>query len=68
MKMYNTIKNKTMKGIARAFVGEGMFLNHYIAVKDSQEIAFASSLPDSIIAKELNVETLIGQKLLIYLQ
>ena len=51
-----------MKGLARAFTGEGMFLNHYTAVKDNQEIAFASSLPGSIIAKELNGETLIGQK------
>lgn len=40
---------EVMKGLARAFAGEGMFLNHYIAIKDSQKVAFESSLSDSTI-------------------
>lgn len=58
----NTKTGGVMKGLARAFAGEGMFQNHYTAIKDNQEIAFASSLPGSIIAKELSGETLIAQK------
>jgi uncharacterized protein (TIGR00266 family) len=51
-----------MKGLARAFTGEGIFRNVYKASKDNLEIAFASSLPGKIMSFEINGETFITQK------
>jgi len=51
-----------MKGLARAFTGEGMFRNVYRANKDNLEIAFASSLPGKIMSFEMDGQTIITQK------
>lgn len=51
-----------LKGLTRAITGEGMFQNIYTAVKDNQEIAFASSLPGKIIHIPMNGKTIIAQK------
>lgn len=49
------------KMFGRAFSGESMFRNHYIA-KAPGEIAFASKFPGSIIAVELQGNSIIVQK------
>lgn len=51
-----------LKGLTRALTGESMFQNKYEAVKDGQEIAFASSLPGTIMHVPMNGNTLIAQK------
>ncbi|MGX7420373.1 AIM24 family protein [Carnobacterium gallinarum] len=50
------------KMLGRAFSGESLFLSRYTANTNSQ-IAFASSFPGNIIAKELGVgESIVAQK------
>ncbi|MCR4746089.1 MAG: TIGR00266 family protein [Lachnospiraceae bacterium] len=50
------------KALGRMFTGESLFLSHYTANSPS-EIAFTSSFPGSIIARELAPgETIIAQK------
>ncbi|XME01450.1 TIGR00266 family protein [Lachnospiraceae bacterium C1.1] len=50
------------KALGRIFTGESLFLSHYTANSPS-EIAFTSSFPGSIIARELKPgETIIAQK------
>lgn len=51
-----------MKGIARMFSGESLFLSYYTSKYDNQEIAFASSLPGTIKHVKLQGQSLIGQK------
>lgn len=51
-----------MKGIARMFAGESMFFSFYTATKDSQEIAFASSLPGTIMNIKMDGRAIIAQK------
>lgn len=51
-----------MKGLARAFTGEGMFRNIYKATRDNLEITFANSLPGSIMAFEMKGNSFITQK------
>lgn len=50
------------KSIGRAFMGESLFMSHYTA-KGPCEIAFTSSFPGRIVARELKAgESLICQK------
>ena len=52
-----------MKSFGRALTGEGFFQNTYTALKDNQEIAFATSMPGEI--RHLSFkghETMIAQK------
>lgn len=51
-----------MKGIARMFAGESMFFSYYTANRDNQEIAFASSLPGTIMNVKMNGQAIIAQK------
>lgn len=51
-----------MKGIARMFAGESMFFSYYTAEMDNQEIAFASSLPGTILNIKMVGRNLIAQK------
>lgn len=51
-----------MKGIARMFSGESMFFSYYTAGMDNQEIAFASSLPGTILNVKMEGRNLIAQK------
>jgi uncharacterized protein (TIGR00266 family) len=51
-----------MKGIARMFSGESMFFSYYTARMDNQEIAFASSLPGTILNVKMEGRNLIAQK------
>lgn len=51
-----------MKGIARMFSGESMFFSYYTARIDNQEIAFASSLPGTILNVKMEGRNLIAQK------
>ena len=52
-----------MKSIGRAFTGEGFFQNTYTAIKDNQEIAFATTMPGEIKHVPMNgSESLIAQK------
>lgn len=50
------------KGFTRAFSGENMFQNKYSAIKDKQEIAFASSLPGKILHIEMNGREIMAQR------
>lgn len=64
--MTEGIKMKTEAGgigklIGRAFTGEKLFRNHYIA-ESAGKIAFATNVPGEIKAVELNGNSIIGQK------
>lgn len=59
---FETAAGGFMKGISRAFSGEGMFQNTYTATKDDQEIGFASSMPGEIIHIEMKGQVFIAQK------
>ena len=50
------------KGIGRLFAGESLFLSHYTALRDDQEITFASSLPGTILNVKMQGQILIAQK------
>ena len=50
------------KGIGRLFAGESLFLSHYTALRDEQEITFASSLPGTILNIKMQGQILIAQK------
>ncbi|MFA9397197.1 MAG: TIGR00266 family protein [Clostridiaceae bacterium] len=61
--MDTNMKGGLFGGIGRAFSGESVFLNTFISKGDSGLIAFPSSFPGKIIAKELAPgETVICQK------
>lgn len=51
-----------MKGIGRMFAGESLFLSHYTATRNNQEIAFASSLPGTILQIKMEGKSIIAQK------
>lgn len=51
-----------MKGIGRMFSGESLFLSYYTAIRDNQEIVFASSLPGTIMNIKMEGKSLIAQK------
>ncbi|WP_368645103.1 TIGR00266 family protein [Alkalibacterium putridalgicola] len=51
-----------LKGFSRAFSGESMFQNKYSAIKDNQEIAFASSLPGKIVHIDMNGREIMTQR------
>ena len=50
------------KALGRLFSGDSVFMNEYTPVRGEGVIAFASSLPGSIIPFELNGEGIIVQK------
>lgn len=61
--MDTNMKGGLFKGIARAFSGESVFLNTYRCEREPGFIAFPSSFPGKIMAKNLRPgETLICQK------
>ncbi len=43
-----------MKGLGRAFAGESIFMANYVAEKDGATIAFASTVPGSIVPFDLS--------------
>lgn len=43
-----------MKGIGRMFAGESMFMAHYTAKKDGAQVAFAATVPGSIVPFDLS--------------
>ncbi len=64
--MTDGIKMKTEAGglgklVGRAFTGEKLFRNHYVAEK-AGKIAFATNVPGEIRVVELNGGSVIGQK------
>lgn len=63
MKMETSTGGGLMKGLARTFSGESLFLNYYTAQADNQTIAFASGFPGRIMPIELDgTNTIIAQK------
>jgi len=63
MKMSTSTGGGLMKGLARTFSGESLFLNYYTAESDNQTIAFASGFPGRIMPVELDgTNTIIAQK------
>ena len=58
----STTTGGLMKGLARAFSGESMFMNYYTSQQDNQEIVFASSLPGSIVPVSMQGQTILAQK------
>lgn len=63
IKMETNTNGGFMKGLGRAFSGESLFMNTYTAEVSGSEIAFASSLPGSILEFNLaNGESIIAQK------
>lgn len=50
------------RGIGRLFSGESLFLSYYTALRDNQEITFASSLPGTIMNIKMEGKPLIAQK------
>jgi len=63
IKMDTNMKGGLLGGLGRAFSGESVFLNTFTSSADNTLIAFPSSFPGKIIARELAVgETVICQK------
>lgn len=60
--METSSRGGLFKGFTRAVTGEGMFQNRYTAVRDQQEIAFASSLPGEIVHINMNGQSFMAQK------
>lgn len=61
--MDTNMKGGLLGGLGRAFSGESVFLNTFTSQADNTLIAFPSSFPGKIIAKELQEgETMIAQK------
>ena len=54
IEMKTNTRGGIMKGIGRVFAGESMFLANYTAQKDGATIAFAATVPGSIIAFDLS--------------
>ncbi len=53
IKMDTNMKGGFFKGIARAFAGESVFLNTFTCLNQPGTIAFPSSFPGQIVAKQL---------------
>lgn len=61
--MDTNMKGGLLGGLGRAFSGESVFLNTFTAQSDNSVIAFPSSFPGKIIARNLAAgETIIAQK------
>lgn len=54
IEMTTNARGGVMKSIGRIFAGETLFMANYTAKRDNAEIAFASTVPGSIIPIELN--------------
>ena len=52
--MTTNARGGIMKSIGRMFAGESMFMANYTAEKDNATVAFASTVPGSIIPVDLN--------------
>lgn len=63
IEMDTNMKGGLLGGLGRAFSGESVFLNTFTSRADNTMIAFPSSFPGKIVAKELQPgETMIAQK------
>lgn len=61
--MDTNMKGGLLGGLGRAFSGESVFLNTFTSQADNTLIAFPSSFPGRIVARELQAgETIIAQK------
>lgn len=49
IEMSTNARGGVLKGIGRMFAGESMFMAHYSALKDNATIAFAATVPGSVI-------------------
>ena len=54
IEMKTNARGGIMKSIGRAFAGESMFMANYTAVKDGAIIAFATTIPGSIVPFDLS--------------
>ena len=52
--METSTRGGFLKGLARSFSGESLFLNTYTSQQDNQEIAFATNLPGEIKAMQID--------------
>lgn len=63
LEMSTNTRGGMLKGLGRMLSGESMFMAHYSAVRDGATIAFASTVPGSIVSVDAeNVGGLIIQK------
>jgi len=63
IEMSTNTRGGVLKGIGRMFAGESMFMAHYRALRDHATIAFASTVPGSIVPIEVgSANGLILQK------
>ena len=54
IKMNTNARGGIMKSIGRVFAGESMFMANYTAEKDGATVAFASTVPGSIVPFDLS--------------
>ena len=54
IKMKTNAKGGLMKGLGRVFAGESLFMANYTAEKDGATVAFASTVPGSIVPFDLS--------------
>ncbi|MCQ2977884.1 MAG: TIGR00266 family protein [archaeon] len=63
VKMETNTDGGILKGLGRALSGDTIFLTHYIAEENNQEVGFGSAFPGKIIPIELDgSQTIIAQK------
>lgn len=63
LEMSTNTRGGMLKGLGRMLSGESMFMAHYSAVRDGATIAFASTVPGSIVSVDAeNAGGLIVQK------
>lgn len=63
IEMTTNTRGGVLKGLGRMFSGESMFLAHYRALKDQASIAFAATVPGSIVPVDVGSSNgLIMQK------
>ena len=54
LEMSTNTRGGMLKGLGRMFSGESMFLAHYSALRDNASIAFASTVPGSIVPVDVS--------------
>jgi uncharacterized protein (TIGR00266 family) len=62
IEMSTNAKGGLMKGLGRMFAGESMFMATYKATTDGAKIAFASTVPGSVMAVDVTAQPFIIQK------
>lgn len=63
IEMSTNTRGGVLKGLGRMFSGESMFMAHYSALRDNASIAFASTVPGSIVPIDVgSMNGLILQK------